>query len=185
MIKSNMDTKQKNAIRLFTRQCLEYFSSNRKLNIPVYKEKYFDLINKGLFISLYCGDIQRACMGVVKFNSNLAKMIIKVSELVCLKDDRYSKIEQHELAELTITIWIINNFYEFKTLDDLIIGKHGLYIISDSYSALYLPYIAVKNNWSPEEFIMETCKKAECPHDWNKIKNNILLFDATRVDLNE
>ncbi len=44
--------------------------------------------------------------------------------------------------------------------DEIVVGKHGLFVKRDSTTGLLLPQVAVEWNWGPEEFLRQTFRKA-------------------------
>ena len=50
--------------------------------------------------------------------------------------------------------------FDYKKIDDITLGKHGLYIKNSIYSGILLPQVAVEYNLTKKEFLEETCLKA-------------------------
>jgi uncharacterized protein (TIGR00296 family) len=66
-----------------------------------------------------------------------------------------------------------------KDINEIEVGKHGLYIIHGFYSGLLLPQVALEYGWDRETFLKETCYKAGLPPDtWMDEETEIYIFSA-------
>jgi uncharacterized protein (TIGR00296 family) len=62
-------------------------------------------------------------------------------------------------------------------LEEIEIGRHGLLISRGRQRGLLLPQVAVGHHLSAEEFLAETCRKAQLPPDaWRDAETNICGF---------
>ncbi len=66
-----------------------------------------------------------------------------------------------------------------RTVSDIEVGKHGLYIVRADRSGLLLPQVAKEYGWGREEFLKQACNKAGLPADaWKEKDTQIYLFSA-------
>jgi uncharacterized protein (TIGR00296 family) len=66
-----------------------------------------------------------------------------------------------------------------KDINEIEVGKHGLYIVREYKSGLLLPQVAVEYEWDRETFLKETCYKAELPMQaWMDKETEIYIFSA-------
>ena len=60
----------------------------------------------------------------------------------------------------------------------IIIGKHGVMVERNFYTALILPYIATKRGWDPIDILSECCVAAGLPPDaWLDSETKVYLFE--------
>jgi len=65
-----------------------------------------------------------------------------------------------------------------ENVDEIIVGKHGLYIKKRFSSGLLLPQVATEYGWDRKTFLQQTCWKAGLPEDaWEK-DAEIYIFGA-------
>ncbi|MCE5210423.1 MAG: AMMECR1 family protein, partial [Deltaproteobacteria bacterium] len=66
-----------------------------------------------------------------------------------------------------------------KDINEIEVGKHGLYMVRGYRSGLLLPQVATEYKWDRETFLQETCYKAGLPLDsWKDEETEIYIFSA-------
>ena len=64
-------------------------------------------------------------------------------------------------------------------LKEIEIGKDGLIIRAGVFSGLLLPIVAVDYDWTPEQFLRQTCMKAGMTMDaWRTLGHQIYKFQT-------
>jgi uncharacterized protein (TIGR00296 family) len=64
-------------------------------------------------------------------------------------------------------------------INDIEVGKHGLYVKKGFYSGLLLPQVASEYSWTRQTFLEETCRKAGLPRNaWKEKGTEIFMFSA-------
>ena len=79
------------------------------------------------------------------------------------RDPRFSSIKASELPKLDCGISLLHSFEDGKNALDWEVGKHGIRLFIDDYSATYLPEVAVEQEWTKEETLVSLAKKAGYP----------------------
>lgn len=132
-------------------------TENRMFDIP---EK---LENKaGAFVTLTENKSLRGCIGYLKPVMPLAKAVEKAAWNAAYRDPRFDPLDKNELEGISIEVTVIGELREVKydEVRSATPGKYGIYIENGIYSGTLLPQVALENNMTMEEFIMETCMKA-------------------------
>lgn len=109
----------------------------------------------GAFVSLHRksdGKLQ-GCMGSFKATTPLYKLIKEMVISAALRDHRFSPLSKDELENTDIEISVLSPMKEIKTIDEIELGKHGIYIIKNHHSGTFLPQVALLTGWSVEEFL--------------------------------
>ena len=84
-----------------------------------------------------------------------------------------------KLNDLTFEISVLSPLKRVKNIDEIEVGKHGLYIVHGYNSGLLLPQVAVEYEWDRETFLQETCHKAGLPPQvWMDKETEIYIFSA-------
>ena len=132
---------------------------------------------RGVFVTLNCKGKLRGCIGVVEGHQPLGHGIVHAAVSAALQDYRFARITPEELPELSIEVSILSPMIPLRP-DEVLVGKHGLLVVSGRNRGLLLPQVAVKHGFTREQFLQETCMKAGLPRDaWKD--PDVLLFGFT------
>lgn len=120
----------------------------------------------GVFVSIYNHHELRGCIG--QFNSTLPlyKLIEQVTLSSALNDYRFQPLKMEELKNLTIEISVLTPLERINSIDELELGKHGIYIKKGLQSGTFLPQVANKTGWSKTEFVAN-CSKNKAGLGWD------------------
>ena len=80
------------------------------------------------------------------------------------EDSRFSKIEPHELLQLSVGVSFLVAFEPAATALDWVVGIHGIIIEYSNngkyYKATFLPEVAPENNWTVKQTVRFLLRKA-------------------------
>ena len=161
------------------RQSLENFLENGDhiqfpTEIPELLEK------RAVFVTLRKrsnGDL-RGCIGHSKPRYPLIEAVAKTAISSAVDDSRFTPLKIYELQDLLIEINVLSPMYPSKP-DNVEIGKHGIMINKGSKGALFLPEVAVSNDWDLNTFFDELCRKADLPKgSWNNRYAELYVFES-------
>ncbi len=121
-------------------------------------EKLTEKVGSGAFVSLYRKTELRGCIG--RFTQEEA-LIPLVDDLAVssANDYRFETLSSEDLPFITIEISVLSPLKRIESIDELELGKHGIYIRKGAQSGTFLPQVADKTGWSKEEFV------SRCSHD--------------------
>jgi uncharacterized protein (TIGR00296 family) len=78
-----------------------------------------------------------------------------------------------------VEISVLSPLQQIKNVDEIKVGKHGLYIRRGPYRGLLLPQVATEHKWDRDTFLQQTCHKAGLPPmAWKEPDTEIYLFSA-------
>ncbi len=139
------------------------------LNIPQKLES-----KAGAFVTLTENNDLRGCIGYLKPVMPLIKAVEKAAWNAAYRDPRFEPMHKEELKNISIEVTVIGELkkVELDEIRSAVPGTYGIYIENGIYSGTLLPQVAVENNMTMDEFIMETCRKAGMGKDC--YKNSIL-----------
>jgi len=147
---------------------LESYLKDKK--IPEIKpENPFLLERRGAFVTLKKKGFLRGCMG----NFEPLPLYLQVQKMAissALNDPRFYPVKFEELKDMEIEISVLSPMREIKSLEELELGKHGIYVTDGLRSGVFLPQVARETGWSKEEFLRNCfVEKAGLPPDaWEK-----------------
>jgi len=137
----------------------------------------------GAFVSLYNNGELRGCLGVIVSDASLAETVSQLAGRSATEDPRFPTVTADELDDIQIEISVLSALQEISSIEEIEVGKHGLFIVAGMYRGLLLPQVAVKHRWNVTRFLEETCVKAGLPRDqWKHAETNIYIFSAEIIE---
>ena len=109
--------------------------------------------NIGAFVTLYTGDKLRGCIGRFEPNQALYSVIIDMTIAAGFQDHRFKEVNQEELENIDIEISVLTPRKKINSLNEIEIGKHGIYLQNGNKTGTYLPHVAPQMNWNVEKFV--------------------------------
>ncbi len=138
----------------------------------------------GAFVSIYVGEKLRGCIGTFSEEKPLHKNIKKMALSAATKDTRFLPIRADEMGQLRIEISVLSPRIAIEGPEEIEIGKHGIYLESGSNRGTLLPQVAVREQWTAEEFL-GNCAQNKAGLDWDGWKSarlytyEALIFDSS------
>lgn len=109
--------------------------------------------SSGVFVSVYCNEELRGCIGQFESVQPLEKLIEEEAVNAAFYDSRFKSIEAAELPRLKIEISILTPLEVVKDIGEIEVGRHGIYIKKGMQHGTFLPQVGARNNWSVEEYL--------------------------------
>lgn len=152
-------SEEKNILFKAARQSIGSLFGEKEPEQPDYK-KYPLLKEKlGAFVTLTINHQLRGCIGYIIGREPLFDTICSAAIHAAVNDPRFSALKKSELENIHIEISILSEFILIKSYDEIIIGKHGLYL-DEGGGGLLLPQVAVEHNMNRDQFLSALCNKA-------------------------
>ncbi len=134
---------------------------------------------KGAFVSLHRGDDLRGCIGQLYPDRELYKIVQHCVLSAALEDTRFIPVAMEELPELSIEISVLTPFRRIRKIEEIEVGKHGLYLVQGRFRGLLLPQVATQYGWDRITFLEQTCRKSGLPESaWQDPHTMIQIFEA-------
>jgi len=134
---------------------------------------------RGAFVTLKKSGQLRGCIGYIKAYKPLGETVQEMAIAAAFNDPRFPSLKSDELKQLTFEISVLSPFKRIKDVNEIEVGKHGLYIVRGYNSGLLLPQVAIEYEWDRETFLKETCHKAGLPlQAWMDEETEIYIFSA-------
>jgi uncharacterized protein len=119
---------------------------------------------QGVFVTLHVRERLRGCIGVVEPDHPLGESIVRCAASAAAQDSRFSPVQAGELADLQVEISLLSAPLPIRP-EEIEIGRHGLLVVGGRQRGLLLPQVATEHRLTPEQFLAETCRKAQLPPD--------------------
>jgi AmmeMemoRadiSam system protein B/AmmeMemoRadiSam system protein A len=135
--------------------------------------------NRGAFVSLHRQGRLRGCIGNIQPNRPLYQVVEEMAAAAAFDDTRFSPLSAGELKDLDLEISVLTPLKRVQEVNEIEVGKHGLYIKKGFYAGLLLPQVATEYKWDRVTFLEETCRKAGLPKNaWKEKGTEIYMFSA-------
>lgn len=140
---------------------------------PVLKE------SRGAFVTLHKDGRLRGCIGHITAHDPLAATIEMMAKAAAFEDPRFPPLSADELNAIDLEISVLTPLKLIKSIDEIKVGIHGLYMKRGHYSGILLPQVATEYGWDRETFLEHTCLKAGMPKDaWKDKETDIYIYSA-------
>lgn len=134
------------------------------------------------FVTVYKGGDLRGCIGYIVPSMPLHETVADVAAKAVLDDPRFFPVTKEELPDLSISISVLSPLRKIRSIDEIIVGTHGLMFQTSFTKGLLLPKVAVEYGWNREQFLDETARKAGLPRKaWRDPGVDIFIFTADEI----
>ncbi len=110
-------------------------------------------IPRGCFVTLKKNGMLRGCIGTFEATKPLFENIFHMAQVSAFQDPRFPPVNFSELSQIRIEISVLGPRRKMNSIEELEIGKHGIFIQLGHRRGTYLPEVAVEQGWSAKEFI--------------------------------
>lgn len=136
------------------------------------------LVPTGAFVTLKENGQLRGCIGSFNAQQSLYKVVQSMAIASATEDYRFSKVSSNEVPKLEIEISVLTPLKKVNSINEIVLGKHGIYIKKSGRSGTFLPQVATGTGWSLEEFLGH-CAQDKAFIGWNGWKDaEIFTYEA-------
>ena len=107
----------------------------------------------GAFVTLKIDGALRGCIGRFISSEPLYNVVQESAISSAFEDHRFSPLTKDEYKNTDIEITVLGPLKKIKNIDEIVLGKHGIYIKKDNRAGTMLPQVAIENGWTVEEFL--------------------------------
>jgi uncharacterized protein len=123
----------------------------------------------GVFVTLkYRGDL-RGCLGTLECERDLGHEVARCAAISASEDPRFSPVTADLLSALSIEVSVLGPLEPIDSdvplAAGITIGLHGLVVEQGRQRGVLLPQVARERCWTAEQFVRQTCVKANLPPD--------------------
>lgn len=160
---------------------IEYLEHGKPGSIPEKFKIDSELcIKTGVFVTVYINEELRGCIGTFSESTELYKNVHQLSMQAAFEDNRFKPVSLPEIKYLSIEISVLSKRQRIYSPDEIILGKHGIYLIHGNKRATLLPQVALENKYSKIEFL-ECCAKNKLGLSKNSWKDAEIYVYETMI----
>jgi len=132
----------------------------------------------GAFVTLNKDGALRGCIGNFDPNEPLYVVVQQMAVAASTRDYRFSRVKKDEFDDIEIEISVLTPMKKINSIDEIVLGKHGIYMRKGMSSGTFLPQVATETGWTLEEFLGH-CAKDKAGIGWNGWKDaDIFVYEA-------
>ncbi|MBN1779846.1 AmmeMemoRadiSam system protein B [bacterium] len=142
-------------------------------------------MKRGVFVTLTNRGRLRGCIGRFDAALPLYRMVEEMAAAAAVHDTRfrYDPVTLAELGNIHIKISILSPLKKIENIDEIEIGKHGIWVKQGNRHGTYLPEVATELGWNKEEFLSHCCaEKAGLSSDAWKQGAEIYIYSSQVLD---
>jgi AmmeMemoRadiSam system protein A len=133
----------------------------------------------GAFVTLRRNGDLRGCIGRLIGDRPLYEVVSNMAVAAATEDTRFRPVSLSELGNIDIEISVLSPLKKMSNVEELKLGKHGIYIVKGMRSGCFLPQVANETGWTKDEFLNRCCtEKAGLEPDAWKKDAEVFLFTA-------
>jgi AmmeMemoRadiSam system protein A len=135
---------------------------------------------EGVFVTLKHRGQLRGCLGTLDCRGDLENEVARCAADAATVDPRFPAIAASELHELSIEVSVLGPLERINPAEPgaVTIGRHGLVVEQGRRRGVLLPQVASEWRWTVEQFVRQTCRKADLAEDAWQRGAVVYRFDA-------
>ena len=139
----------------------------------------------GAFVSLHKEGALRGCIGSFTPEKPLYLVVQDMAISAATKDYRFSRVKESELKKIDIEISVLTPMKKIDSVDEIVLGKHGIYIKKGMNRGTFLPQVATSTGWDLDEFLGH-CAQDKARIGWDGWRDaEIFTYEALVFDEGE
>ncbi len=132
----------------------------------------------GAFVTLNEHEQLRGCIGRFQPNEPLYRVTQEMAVAAATQDTRFPPVQLKELSQLEIEVSVLTPLRRIQSIDEIQMGKQGVYLRKGRQSGVFLPQVATQTGWTKEEFLGH-CAQDKARIGWNGWRSaEIYTFEA-------
>lgn len=167
----SLSAQDKETLLEIARNTVSLYVSQHK--VPEVDDKNFSpalKMHAGAFVTLHENGELRGCIGRFTADIPLWQVVQQMAVASSTEDNRFSPVTPSEVKKLDIEISVLSPMKRIYSADEIVLGKHGIYIKKGWYSGTFLPQVATETGWSREEFLGH-CSRDKAGLGWDGWKD--------------
>jgi hypothetical protein len=132
----------------------------------------------GAFVTLKSRGELRGCIGRFDASEPLYRVVEQMAIAAATEDYRFPAVRAEELEGIEFEISVLTPLRRIRTIDEFVLGKHGIYIKNGGRSGTFLPQVAEETGWTREE-LLGHCSQDKAGLGWDGWKDaELYVYEA-------
>lgn len=131
------------------------------------------------FVTLKSRGQLRGCIGQLRATMPLYRSVVEMTVSSGSRDRRFTPVKPEELSNIRLEISVMSPFMKVGHIQDIEVGRDGLYLTYMGRSGVLLPQVPEEQGWDRDEYLKAICRKAGLPDKaWEKNEAELYRFTA-------
>jgi MEMO1 family protein len=136
-------------------------------------------VHAGVFVTLTENKNLRGCIGQFISDKPLYELVQEMAIASATQDTRFEPVNAKEVSRLVVEISVLSPLRRIHSPNEIILGKHGIYIKKGYNTGTFLPQVADGTGWTREEFLGH-CARDKAGIGWDGWKDaELFVYEAT------
>ncbi len=127
-------------------------------------------VKAGAFVTLNENQRLRGCIGHFEADKPLYQIVQDMAVAAATQDPRFQPVEKYELDDLEIEISVLTPMKKINSIDEIKLGRDGIYIKKGFRAGTFLPQVATETGWDLEQFLGH-CSRDKAGIGWDGWKD--------------
>lgn len=136
--------------------------------------------DSGAFVTLKRDGNLRGCIGYIQPSKPLFQAVLENGFNAAGNDRRFVPVAPDELGELEVEVSVLSVPRTIDSYDEFAVGEHGVILQKEGHRALFLPEVAVEQDWDREDTLSHLSRKAGLPTDAWREGASFEVFTSTK-----
>ncbi len=181
----NLDDADKAVLADFARQALRAAVTGGEFTPDDPEREQLDSCG-GVFVTLRTHGDLRGCIGCFTSENPLWQTVPEYTRLSALDDPRFvgRRLTARDLPDVEMDISVLSPLEPCAEPENIVLGKHGIYVMQGRHSGCFLPSVATETGWNVDEFWSHCCREKAglAPDAWRKPDTECYIFTADVID---
>lgn len=169
-------TGERRRILAVAREAIRAHLDNRG---PRYETAPADELRVGAFVTLTEHGRLRGCIGRMESEEPLSRTVAAMAVAAAFEDPRFRPLAALEYPDLHLEITLLGPRRPVSSADEIILGRHGVWLQKGYASAVFLPQVATEQGWDRTTLLEELGMKAGLgPDAWKETGARLMVFEG-------
>ncbi|OQX78351.1 MAG: hypothetical protein B6D61_05750 [Bacteroidetes bacterium 4484_249] len=110
-------------------------------------------VRAGAFVTLNENQRLRGCIGHFEADKPLYQIVQDMAVAAATQDPRFQPVDKRELDDIEIEISVLTPMKKIDSVDEIKLGRDGIYIKKGFRAGTFLPQVATETGWDLEQFL--------------------------------
>lgn len=126
---------------------------------------------QGAFVSIHTIDKElRGCIGRITSEKPLHQLVVELAVSAASRDYRFDAVKKSEMKKIIFEISVLSPLHKISSIEEIIGGKHGIYIKKGNQCGTFLPQVFHETGWDIETFVGR-CSRDKAGIGWDGWKD--------------
>jgi len=183
----SLTDEQKIYLLKLARKTIEDYVKNGEIYEPKAPDDEKLVEDGAVFVTIHKDGMLRGCIGQMIPQGSLYLSVRDMAISACSRDHRFYPVSPEELDDIDIEISVLSPMSPIDDWQKIELGKHGVWLVKNGRSGVFLPQVGLNPGWTLEYFLEElSSQKAGLPRNaYKDPETQLFIFTVVLFDEHE